>query len=33
MTCNAWINRGLKAAGLPSGIWAPFEFLVLHHLR
>jgi uncharacterized protein (TIGR02117 family) len=33
MTCNAWINRGLKAAGLPSGIWAPFEFLVLHHLH
>jgi uncharacterized protein (TIGR02117 family) len=33
MTCNAWINRGLQAAGLPSGVWAPFEFLVLHHLR
>jgi uncharacterized protein (TIGR02117 family) len=33
MTCNAWINRGLEAAGLPSGIWAPFDFLLLHHLR
>lgn len=31
-TCNAWIGQGLKAAGLPSGIWTPFAFLVLGHL-
>jgi len=32
-TCNAWIGRGLKAAGLPTGIWTPFDFLVMAHLR
>jgi uncharacterized protein (TIGR02117 family) len=31
-TCNAWIGDGLKSAGLPSGIWTPFSFLVLAHL-
>jgi uncharacterized protein (TIGR02117 family) len=31
-SCNVWIGQGLKAAGLPSGIWTPFSFLVLSHL-
>jgi uncharacterized protein (TIGR02117 family) len=31
-TCNAWVGQGLKSAGLPSGIWTPFDFLVLSHL-
>jgi uncharacterized protein (TIGR02117 family) len=30
--CNVWVGDGLKAAGLPSGIWTPFAFLVLGHL-
>ena len=32
-TCNAWIGRGLRAAGLPSGLWTPFDLLVMAHLR
>lgn len=32
-SCNVWIGRGLKAAGLPTGLWTPFDFLVLHHLN
>jgi uncharacterized protein (TIGR02117 family) len=32
-TCNAWIGRGLRAAGLPTGLWTPFAFLVMAHLR
>lgn len=24
-TCNSWTNSGLKAAGLPSCVWTPFE--------
>lgn len=31
-SCNVWVGQGLKAAGLPSGIWTPFAFLVLDHL-
>ena len=31
-SCNVWVGQGLKAAGLPSGIWTPFAFLVLRHL-
>jgi uncharacterized protein (TIGR02117 family) len=31
-SCNVWIGQGLQAAGLPSGIWTPFAFLVLAHL-
>ena len=31
-SCNVWVGQGLKAAGLPSGIWTPFAFLVLSHL-
>ncbi len=31
-SCNVWVGEGLKSAGLPSGIWTPFAFLVLSHL-
>ena len=31
-SCNVWVGRGLKQAGLPAGVWTPFDFLVLHHL-
>lgn len=31
-SCNVWVGEGLKAAGLPTGIWTPFAFLVLNHL-
>jgi uncharacterized protein (TIGR02117 family) len=31
-SCNVWIGQGLKAAGLPSGVWTPFAFLVMRHL-
>jgi uncharacterized protein (TIGR02117 family) len=31
-SCNVWVDQGLKAAGLPSGSWTPFAFLVLSHL-
>jgi uncharacterized protein (TIGR02117 family) len=32
-SCNVWVGEGLKAAGLPTGIWTPFDFLVLAHLK
>ena len=25
-TCNTWVNRGFKAAGLPACAWTPFDF-------
>jgi uncharacterized protein (TIGR02117 family) len=31
-SCNVWVGQGLQAAGLPTGIWTPFAFLVLAHL-
>ncbi len=31
-SCNVWVGRGLAAAGLPTGFWTPFDFLVLRHL-
>jgi uncharacterized protein (TIGR02117 family) len=31
-TCNVWVGAGLKAAGLPAGLWTPFSFQVLSHL-
>ncbi|HVO01363.1 MAG TPA: TIGR02117 family protein [Candidatus Cybelea sp.] len=30
-SCNVWVDEGLKAAGLPSGVWTPFAFLVMAH--
>jgi hypothetical protein len=31
-SCNVWVGNGLKAAGLPTGLWTPFAFQVLSHL-
>jgi uncharacterized protein (TIGR02117 family) len=31
-SCNVWVGQGLKAAGLPTGLWTPFAFQVLSHL-
>ena len=31
-TCNVWVGQGLKASGLPTGLWTPFSFQVLSHL-
>jgi uncharacterized protein (TIGR02117 family) len=31
-SCNVWVGEGLKAAGLPTGVWTPFSFQVLSHL-
>lgn len=32
-TCNVWVGEGLKAAGLPTGLWTPFAFQVLPRLQ
>ncbi len=24
-TCNEWVNKGLKATGLKSCLWTPFD--------
>jgi uncharacterized protein (TIGR02117 family) len=31
-SCNVWVGQGLKASGLPTGLWTPFSFQVLSHL-
>ncbi|HAA16247.1 MAG TPA: hypothetical protein DCE41_32905 [Cytophagales bacterium] len=31
-TCNNWVNEGLKEIEVPTSIWSPFDFGVLHHL-
>lgn len=31
-TCNVWANRALKETGVPTSVWSPFDFGVLHHL-
>lgn len=31
-SCNVWVGQGLKASGLPTGLWTPFAFQVLSHL-
>ncbi|MEL6627668.1 MAG: DUF2459 domain-containing protein [Bacteroidota bacterium] len=28
-TCNDWLNRGFKQAGLPAVLWTPFDKLIL----
>ncbi|WP_242916846.1 TIGR02117 family protein [Pontibacter liquoris] len=30
--CNNWVNRGLKAAGVRTALWAPLPFAVMRHL-
>jgi len=32
-TCNQWVNRGLKQAGVRSSVWSPFVYGVLYHVR
>jgi uncharacterized protein (TIGR02117 family) len=32
-TCNVWTNDGLKAAGIKTAAWAPFDESVLYHLK
>ena len=32
-TCNHWLNRGLKKANIKTGIWSPFSFGILYHLK
>lgn len=32
-TCNVWVNKALKVAGIPTSVWSPFDFGVLYHLR
>jgi uncharacterized protein (TIGR02117 family) len=31
-TCNEWTGRGLRAAGIKTGVWTPFESAVMKHL-
>jgi len=31
--CNNWVNYGLKAAELPSALWAPIPYAVMRHYR
>lgn len=32
-TCNTWTGRGLRAAGVPTGRWTPFDFTVVRQLQ
>src|SRR5688572_16987666 len=32
-TCNEWVNRGLKAAGIKTVFWAPVPFFMMHKLK
>ncbi len=32
-TCNNWVNKGLKQAGIETALWAPFDKSVMYHLR
>lgn len=31
-TCNDWTNAGLKAAGVRTALWSPFDKAILYHL-
>ena len=31
-TCNVWTNKGLKAAGVRTSFWTPFDRPILYHL-
>jgi uncharacterized protein (TIGR02117 family) len=31
-TCNEWTGRGLRKAGIKTGVWTPFESAVMKHL-
>lgn len=32
-TCNDWVNRGLRYAGIPAVFWTPVDRLILRRLR
>lgn len=32
-TCNVWVNRAFQKSAIPTGLWSPFDFGILHHLR
>ena len=32
-TCNVWVGKGLKKAGVKIGFWTPFDFSVLNSLK
>jgi uncharacterized protein (TIGR02117 family) len=32
-TCNEWTGNGMEAAGLPSGVWTPLEFMIMDPVR
>ncbi|MEO1258987.1 MAG: TIGR02117 family protein [Bacteroidota bacterium] len=32
-TCNNWVNKGLKKAGVKTSVWSPFDFGVLYHVE
>jgi hypothetical protein len=32
-TCNTWIGRGLRQAGVTVSRWTPFDFTVTWHLQ
>ncbi|MFQ5506099.1 MAG: TIGR02117 family protein, partial [Planctomycetota bacterium] len=32
-TCNNWANQGLKASGVRTALWSPFETAIFHHLE
>ncbi len=31
-TCNIWVNKALKATGVETSVWSPFDLGVLYHL-
>jgi len=32
-TCNEWVSRGLRRAGILTGVWTPFAISILWHGR
>ena len=31
-TCNIWVNKALKATGVETSVWSPFDLGILYHL-
>ena len=32
-TCNEWTGKALRTAGVCIGLWTPFEWSVIYHLK
>lgn len=32
-TCNQWVNKALKQAGIKASVWSPFDWGVLYHFE